>query len=925
MKRHLIPFVSIFVVIGLSAEIGSFRSFGTGRFSGKLGMFAMGDTLGIAFRTANPNSDLLNYLRSTDGGQSWNEIQVTPQNLRYPGVPTLSYSPGELIIGTSEKVFRSSDGGISWDGGAKLNASFENSPYIEKVNGQYHAFTKSMYYTEDMQRLLVRDNDELPLPQWISGTEEDIHGFGIPFTAGDVMSGPVIVHDDLYLGAANDLPEFNKPVIISGEVNANFPEGVFNFGLSEHAPLPPMPQTEVIRQNAQLVGPPDYSPNRIVYIEVDGTCYQGWMGTIMPAHQETSEVWPTYPDGTNVPPQLTNTYSICDTIWTPLPAGVCGNRTMFVNSKLWISGKRYPGNVIRPFDLKQTWCAADTIFIVGDILIRNTAPPSSPDNNLRSMVCLISEKSILLKYGFFSPVDSVRIHPLLGDSYNPRNIYATLIALGDGEGSNREDGMFTFEYQHPHPSIPAVRIDVPDQGSTLFEDIDLHRQCYPQTASDPWPPQRDLPWYNPLWPERQPYLERGRINLWGSIIQTRRGYLHRPYEDANWPSNGIWNPAQDFYGGSSAPEAETVTLFSNPPISITLQNRNYADNAGNGVGYVSHFKGDNRLTFSSHFGGTPFEAFWNVGLSLGNLIFTGESANISQTYLKPYLKASYSKCIARNGDMALYGMDDLLVMKTGETVTDLSSAIEDSIKICSVALDDLQQPWSYQYLDDDNERSMMIKKISPATGEVVQNIIWQVGTKANDITALSDGRIIAAKMNNTGLLEVWDLSGAEPLLKESWSLNLNTGEAMPINDECRLYLVSNCVSGVEVILYQPLDHPQYAKDTWGTLYYAHADVSVGNDDPVVPATPIISFDAYPNPTNDELRLEIKGAEQHSASIEVYNLKGQKVVVYNLQRGAKHVTWKGTDSYNNKVGSGVYIIKLVVDGKAISSRRVCRIE
>ncbi len=925
MKRYTGVLVLVLCWIGLLADIGSFRSLGTGRFSGKLGMYAMGDTLGIAFRTISPQNDLLKYIHSTDGGQNWNVLQVTNQDVEYTGVPTLSYAPGELIIGTSEKVFRSHDGGASWFGGEKLNVGYENSPYIEKVNGQYQAFTKSMYYSEDMQRSLVRDHDELPLPQWISGTEDDIHGFGIPFKEGDEMSGPVIVHDDLYLSAAADWPEFNGPVLISGEVDADFPAGVFNSGLSEHAPLPPMPRTDVIRQNAQIVGPNYYSPNRIIFVEVDGAAYQAWMGTIQPAHQDSAGVWPNYPDGTSEPPQLNNTYSVCDTIWTPLGGGSCRNRTMFVNSKLWISGKRYTGGYICSFASKQTWCAADTISIIGEILISGTNPPEPPDNNLQSMVSLISEKSIVLKYGYLCPHDTLRVYPLLGNSNDPLSIYATLIALGDGDGNNMEDGMFTFEYQHPHPSIPAISINVPGQGPTLFENIDLHRYTYPQTAAEPWPPQRDLPWYNPLWPERQPYLERGRINLWGSIIQTRRGYLHRSYEDTTWPSNGIWDLEQDYYGGSSAPEAETVTLYTNPPTSITLQNRNYPGNTGNGVGYQRHYKGDNRLTFSSHFGGTPMEAFWNVGLSLGNMNIEGQAANITQTYLKPYLKASYSKCMARNGDAALYGMDELLLMKTGDTINDLSAAIEDSIKICSVALDSMRNPWSYQLFDYGNERNMLIKKISPETGEVVQNIVWPVSTEANDISVLSDGRIIAAKMTDTGMLEVWDLSGTEPILKESWNLSTTTGEALPIDDDCRLYLVPNRLSSVEVFLYQPLEHPQYAEDTWGNLYYAHADISVSNDDPVAPSIPAISFSAYPNPFSAEVKLEVEGAEHYDTSIEVYNLKGQKVAGYNLQKGAKQFTWKGMDSSDRRVSSGIYLIKLLVNGKLAGTRRVCHIE
>ncbi len=243
-----------------------------------------------------------------------------------------------------------------------------------------------------------------------------------------------------------------------------------------------------------------------------------------------------------------------------------------MNSKLWIRGQKTTNGQFASFSGFQTWGAADTLYIIGDILIDGTSPPNDPISNRGSMVGLISEKSVILKYGFWNPLDTLREHTNMGaDAEHPDPagggvfIYAAIAALNDGGTNAYKDGVFTFEYQHPHVSIPAVVINVPGVGDTLFDWSDLHRNKYPQTPSQVWPPLLDYPWYNPLWPERAPYLMRGTINIWGGVSQKRRGFVRRNYvNDPNNNPNGVWDIPVDFCGGSSAPNPIQVQLYANP-------------------------------------------------------------------------------------------------------------------------------------------------------------------------------------------------------------------------------------------------------------------------------------------------------------------------------------------------------------------------
>ncbi|NQT65449.1 MAG: T9SS type A sorting domain-containing protein, partial [FCB group bacterium] len=63
----------------------------------------------------------------------------------------------------------------------------------------------------------------------------------------------------------------------------------------------------------------------------------------------------------------------------------------------------------------------------------------------------------------------------------------------------------------------------------------------------------------------------------------------------------------------------------------------------------------------------------------------------------------------------------------------------------------------------------------------------------------------------------------------------------------------------------------------------------------------------------------------NAKVEIYNLKGQRVKMYNSfpnwGLGTREVVWNGTDQNNQPVSSGVYFYKLVFNGKDIASKKM----
>ncbi|MDZ4182925.1 MAG: hypothetical protein U1B83_08620, partial [Candidatus Cloacimonadaceae bacterium] len=499
----------------------------SGHFAGSFATHAGGDTLLLVFNDKDGSdpaaASWIKFMRSLDGGATWQTINVC-QVSDCLTRPTLQYYPDEILIaytdGTRRLAARSIDGGSTWQTAdtvpaLDLGRSFENSPVVERRNGEIKLFSLELPYPEYAQDQYTMPDDpdalmdhQIYIENDISSTDTPMLWFGIHVFDGIVRANSDIRIKQAGGGDNNGWPTFNAPVIIGGEVismSGPYPhDEVFRGGLIEHAPA--------MRSN-DYFGHQDSTPlltgyegsETIVYVDVNGSTYTALLGILMDPRRVFADVYAPYP-----PPQgyplWRNQYSLRDTSWVFLGSGTCSDRTMYVNGKLWIKGT---------FATNQVWVASDTIFVIGDILLSGTPAGSSPATNTVDSVRLISEKSVLMKYGYSVPIDSLRYHIARPDS-EPFQIYADIFAFGKGDDNPRADGTFSFEYQHPHPSVPAYRL-----GNTTYPRIDLHRRRYPQNATNPWPPEIDYPWYNPLWPERTPYLERGKIWLWGSVNQTR--------------------------------------------------------------------------------------------------------------------------------------------------------------------------------------------------------------------------------------------------------------------------------------------------------------------------------------------------------------------------------------------------------------------
>ena len=77
---------------------------------------------------------------------------------------------------------------------------------------------------------------------------------------------------------------------------------------------------------------------------------------------------------------------------------------------------------------------------------------------------------------------------------------------------------------------------------------------------------------------------------------------------------------------------------------------------------------------------------------------------------------------------------------------------------------------------------------------------------------------------------------------------------------------------------------------------------------------------YPNPFNGTTLIPIKLARDADVAIQIFDLTGKRIrTLFNgrMNAGVRQVSWDGNDENNARVASGLYIFKVIVEGKSKS--------
>lgn len=462
-----------------------------------------------------------------------------------------------------------------------------------------------------MTERLIR-NESLAQYQYFTDIEASENSENGPdvvrFYGADVLTGPVHSNDDIWIRNLGGWPTFLDKVTTAKRIRV-YPSGdlainaapvnqIFLGGFEEE--VPPIlfqPDASELQQNAYHVG---YGQD-IVYVKLNGNSMQTMYGSINFLGNQDFEVYSWYPHNATSANQITNAggnwfedsdniwtnnIAMYDTVWSPGPAftvSPSGSSFYVPDGELWIEG------VVSG---KVTWGCANRVYIVGDITYGNTDPGLPPDDednpNPTDFFGLVSEERMLIQYKHYDPFQD---NALRTGNCNDIYLYGAYAAIGNGDPelygiyNCHYDGIFSFEYQHPHGSTPHFNALSPyTLDDTLFTYIDLHKfiypvnsylppsllgfnlhggppppgynvcgfpyelpgyiTSYPNNAPYQYPYGTDYPWYNPIWPESQTSIVflRGNINNWGAIAQRRRGFVRRSGSDEynHPPGNNNW-------------------------------------------------------------------------------------------------------------------------------------------------------------------------------------------------------------------------------------------------------------------------------------------------------------------------------------------------------------------------------------------------
>ncbi|OGF97928.1 MAG: hypothetical protein A2Z06_02915 [Candidatus Glassbacteria bacterium RBG_16_58_8] len=96
----------------------------------------------------------------------------------------------------------------------------------------------------------------------------------------------------------------------------------------------------------------------------------------------------------------------------------------------------------------------------------------------------------------------------------------------------------------------------------------------------------------------------------------------------------------------------------------------------------------------------------------------------------------------------------------------------------------------------------------------------------------------------------------------------------------------------------------------------------GGAGPSLPAT-IALRQNYPNPFNPSTTIAFQTAEEAHADLAVYDLRGRRVrslIDGSLPAGDHAMVWDGRDEQGSRVGSGIYLYRLLSNG-AVTTRRM----
>ena len=890
-------------------------------------------------------------------------------------LPTIEVFPeGKIVIFFIETIegIKTLLEAVSIDNGA----SFE----IESIDTEVSEFTTCLDGDELYLYYKRKDNPNMTYFHYftqLEATENSGNGTNIAyFTGQNVLTGPVHSNDDIWISNLSGWPTFEGPVTTAGRVriypsgelavNSAPCESIFLGGLQELVTPIYLPVTvDSLALNAQTVG----EGYDIVYVKICGSSMQTMFGEFISNGTQDFDVYSWYPhdqevanskvnNGNNWFTETDNVYQnhieIVDTVWTNGPtlnSSFNGISYFVPDAELWIEGD---------VSGKVTWICKKNAYLVGDVTYLNTIIGSAPDDpnnpNISDYFGLISEKKIIIRYKHRDPFMNNIIRD---DNCSSLYLYGAYAAIGEGDASVygnlacHYDGIFTFEYQHPHGSTPDFNALSPySQADTIYSYIDFHKFIFPaysnlpnqiagfgmhgnipagayQTCGFPYetteylnsypnddpdnyafPYGTDYPWYNPVWPESAEDIvfERGTVNLWGSIIQRRRGFLHRSGIDSyNHPSNNNeWDLENFHFGGTHPSTGYSKDYHSDSRLIATIPNFFFNANTDNLSSFILKCSDDE---------GVSFEQLHNKFYSSDTHLLDCKADSNLVTYITVTNDQHF------NIDYFYFGYPEIYSETMYYPDTDYVNVIAD------------RTSWNHIYycLHDNSINNDQVYDYCLFNNTINSYYtFYPPFMKGFYCHANNDSRVYTHLINMIGDEILLNFQYTESA-SGNFSQELNWQFPFVFNElgSSRIYLNFD----QQNYAYVGLLNSNNADVTYGDLWIAKGELPnlTGVTYEQLPETEYFLYN-YPNPFNPTTTITFSVPQTALfATIEIYNIKGQNVKTLDCCNSfaatsgsyrmcSNTVTWNGGDENGKQVTSGIYFYKLKA-GKVEKTRKM----
>ncbi|MCK4312683.1 MAG: T9SS type A sorting domain-containing protein [Candidatus Cloacimonetes bacterium] len=708
---------------------------------------------------------------------------------------------------------------------------------------------------------------------------------------------------------------------------------------------------DLIYANGIPLGGPDTD---IVYVKLSGGSFECMYGQIVETGVDTFYVYSWFPHNADAANAVinaggnwyedsdhiyTNYITMYDTIWTVGPSFPVNDASVWIeHGELWIEGEVYGA---------QTWGCSDTVYIVGDITYANTLPgepPDDPDNpNTTDYFGLVSETRIYIRYKHRDPFENLE---LVTQNCCNIMIYGAYAALGVGdtlvygELACHYDGIFTPEYQHPHGSTPSfIALSPFTLQETLYTFVDLHKYIFPLSAFVPpniegfnlhgnfpagpnmtcgypyespeyiasypnnnpsdyvYPYGTDYPWLNPVWPESSENIvfERGTIYIWGSLAQTRRGYIHRSGSDFyNHPNNYEWD----------------------------LENFHY-DGSHGSTGYVKDYYYDTRFhyiqppdypTVSTSY---PVEEGLVIMRSIdgGQFFTTVYDEQYDHDIIAKSMDSDDEKIvIAYQLEQVAMNFNFLISEDDGLTFTEYEvSNFGYILRNVKIQEDELF------VLASTSQQDVVLKyDIGSTTPQIIG--VFSSPEHLSDFSMANSGSKVYVNANDPINIQPLEFDFSyTTIYPEVFTENYTWQTSFEDFDPylSNVAIIFNEFDSVYVSFLKAYPN----MEELGELYLAsgHLESLVETTENEI-VRPKYTLSIYPNPFNPSTTIffNISRKDAKYAKIIIYNIKGQKVKTLNIENcklNIGQVVWNGTDDSGKYVSSGVYFCRLKVNGKS----------